>query len=315
MTAGGSMAVLERLALRLAPEPSGARVAVTDLACSSSHPLRIVDLHLGGGRVLELVAKDLSCGDRHKPAEVRGAVREVIAYERLLGDYRHAPGFFGHHGGSTTRPGWLFLERVRGPLLWQAGRRAWLDAARAAARLHRRVGGDGVAGVPGLLARDRAFFSKWPERARRFAASPRARALLARIEQGYDLILEELGSIETSLIHGELYPSNVLVRTNDPAGGEPVFVDWEMAGTGPVLLDLAALCTGLPEPLRTEVIAAYVQEAGRAWPDGDLARQLACCRLHLALQWLGWNPGWTAPDDQRTDWHAEAQEAWELATR
>ena len=32
-------------------------------------------------------------------------------------------------------------------------------------------------------------------------------------------------------------------------------------------------------------------------------------RLHLAVQWLGWDPGWSPPDEHRHDWLAEALSA------
>ena len=37
----------------------------------------------------------------------------------------------------------------------------------------------------------------------------------------------------------------------------------------------------------------------------ELRFALDCARLHLALQWLGWSPGWTPPPEHALDWRAE----------
>ena len=52
---------------------------------------------------------------------------------------------------------------------------------------------------------------------------------------------ERLLALPVGFIHGELYPSNVLVGERT---GRICAVDWEMAGIGPLLLDLAALTSG-----------------------------------------------------------------------
>ena len=37
-----------------------------------------------------------------------------------------------------------------------------------------------------------------------------------------------------------------------------------------------------------------------------LSADLARCRLHLALQWLGWSPDWRPPPEHAHDWLGEA---------
>jgi hypothetical protein len=38
---------------------------------------------------------------------------------------------------------------------------------------------------------------------------------------------------------------------------------------------------------------------------------LDVCRLHLAVQWLGWSPGWAPPMAHAHDWLADARELGE----
>ena len=106
-----------------------------------------------------------------------------------------------------------------------------------------------------------------------------------------------------TLVHGEFHPSNVLV------GSERIWaVDWETAGVAPGLVDLAALTAGWGEAERRAISEAYRDEVGAPAGfavDGDLA----CCRLHVAVKWLGWSPTWTPPREHRHDWVAEAASA------
>jgi aminoglycoside phosphotransferase (APT) family kinase protein len=115
----------------------------------------------------------------------------------------------------------------------------------------------------------------------------------------------------SSLIHGEFYASNVLVEAT-AAGCAVHPVDWEMAGLGPPLLDLAALISGRwGSDDRLAMTMAYregVQAAGVCRSTlQEFKRSLAACRLLMAVQWLGWAAAWPAPEDHRNDWLAEAE--------
>ena len=41
-------------------------------------------------------------------------------------------------------------------------------------------------------------------------------------------------------------------------------------------------------------------------PLEQLLEAVDLCELALALQWIGWAPGWQAPEAHRRDWVAEA---------
>ncbi|MBA2546284.1 MAG: phosphotransferase, partial [Solirubrobacterales bacterium] len=153
------------------------------------------------------------------------------------------------------------------------------------ARLH-----DHFLGLPPadfLVRYDRSYFERWPERAD--VSLP-----------GYDAVVERLAGLPTTLVHGELYASNVLV-----AEGRVCVVDWELAGVGPGVLDVAALTTGWPDPERSTLAEAY-RSALAHLPDADrFAAALNCASLHLAIQWLGWSSEWMPPPEHARDWRAE----------
>jgi hypothetical protein len=242
-----------------------------------------------------LLFKDLSRRSDSAPAFVVDPLREIEVYTSYLSGL-DAPVFVA--GAATEGRAWLFIERVDGIPLWQAGGdEPWLSAARWLARLHRmRPPAHGGR----LLARDDELLQRWVERALASEHGDALKALVEPSEHAIDL----LGAWPTSLLHGEFYPSNVIVQqTRD--GSRIRAIDWEMAGLGAGVLDLAALTSGDHDPgLRRAIVAAYRDECG-SLPDG-FDETLRAARLLIAMQWIGWRPGWTAPAEHVHDWVADA---------
>ena len=69
-------------------------------------------------------------------------------------------------------------------------------------------------------------------------------------------------SFPRTFVHGELYPSNVLV-VRDDRHPRVCPIDWEMAAIGPGLIDLAALVGGWDPPERERLVAAYLSGLAR----------------------------------------------------
>jgi hypothetical protein len=84
------------------------------------------------------------------------------------------------------------------------------------------------------------------------------------------IVVDTLSNAPRTLIHGELYPQNVLV--NDLG---PVVIDWESAGVGPGVFDLAVLTQGSwDETLVDECEEVYWKARGGfipQWARKDLA--------------------------------------------
>lgn len=260
-------------------------------AYSSSTPIE--ELRVTG--YPPLLFKDLAARSHSAPSFVIDPWREVEVYQRHLAG-PDAPACAGVVAGDQRA--WLFLERLDAIPLWQAaGDEPWLAAARWLARLHSAP----APAQPGrLLVRDRAHLERWVQRA---TASDTSGAL-GEIGTAAREAIEALTAWPVTLLHGEFYPSNVLVQ----AAGETVrirVIDWEMAGIGPGLLDLAALIAGKHEPgLRRRIVDAYRAELADV-PDA-FAETLRAARLLVALQWIAWEPDWTPPDEHVHDWHGDA---------
>jgi aminoglycoside phosphotransferase len=257
----------------------------------TSHRLDELAVVLSDGTRLELLLKDLrmsevgTTGFSPKPTFLHNPRREIEAYRLLASAGLGVP--ICHAAGDD----WVLLEKVPGVELWQVGNvDSWAEAARWLERLH-ALFAERPPENEHFLRYDAAYFRIWPDRARR--RHPALESVLG----GYERVVELLAQLPTTFIHGEFYASNVLV-----AGRRIAPVDWEMAGVGPGVLDLAALATGWGDQERASIVGAYNETSA----DG-----LDAARLHLALQWLGWSQDWTPPPEHAHDWLSEAMLAAE----
>ena len=238
---------------------------------------------------------------------------------------------------------WLFLERVEGRLLWQSGdledwdaAARWLgefhsadSGARASARFNlrtsvvqeqprslsvrevkrreRRAPSTQAVfrGCTTLLHYDEKFFGVWIERAEKFLKRRRAAELrqFGKLVKNYGRVVKRLAVLPQTLIHGECYASNVIVRAG--AANKICAIDWELAGIGPGALDLAALTAGEwsdAEKLRF-VTAYHGGLAARSAPSvAELFEAVELCQLHLSVQMLGWAEDWSPPEKHAQNW-------------
>jgi hypothetical protein len=270
----------------------------------SSFPIHELEVTFTDGSTASLVAKQVDrapltpSGRPVKPDLLHDAPREVRVYETLL-----APADVGTAAFHGAADGLLLLEKVDATPLWQVDDlEVWCAVARWLAGFHRRFGTleDEQARAATLIRYDRRFLSVWLERARSFVPY----GALDRIVRAHETAVERLASMPQTLVHGELYPSNVLVAAGS-TGIRVCPIDWETAGIGPGVVDLAALATGWSSAAADLLAEAYREEAADA--DGQaFAQALRCSRLHLAVRWLGWSQAWSPPPEHRHDWLAEA---------
>jgi hypothetical protein len=252
----------------------------------TSHRIDQVDFAMLDGSHVQLLQKNLKRSELHagarlaKPAFLHDPRREVEAY-RLLANTG-----LGTPKCHDTGEDWVLMEKVPGVELWQVAELlTWVQTARWLARFHARYAGRPPANHH-LLRYDATYFGLWPARAQH--RHPK----LARVLHRYERVIEILCSEPITFVHGEFYASNIIV-----AGQRVAPVDWEMAGIGPGVLDLAALLAGWGEKERSTIIEGY----------GAVSREvIQAAQLHLSLQWLGWSPDWTPPPEHARDWLAEA---------
>jgi len=281
----------------------------------STFPIEELLVRRGDGSELRLILKDLGATvgatePGPKPAFLSDPLREIETYRRVLGPAElSAPDCLGAVVDPPRDRYWLFLERIDGELLWQIGDPAvWKLAAQWLASMHVRFAGRSRPLPERLLGYDSRYYRRWVERMRRYVGEREARLdwLCARVEAAGVW----LDSQPRTFLHGEFYPSNVIVeRTGRGDRIRPV--DWEMAGWGQPILDLAALVSGAWHEAErhalTEAYRSALPSASRP-SAAALGSALDRCRLLLAVQWLGWSRHWTPPEQHENDWLAVALE-------
>ncbi len=293
---------------------------------SSTYTIENLEIDLDHGRHLSLVFKNLSPGSlveeaqRVRPEFLYNPHREIETYRCMLDAKTFGtPRCYGAVESVKHERYWLFLERVRGPLLWQVGRmEVWEHTARWAAALHShyaRTNGQRKTWPPALLQYNTDYCLRWVERAGNFLRTrPDARTAgwidqFKRLAPVFERVVERMLSLPRTFIHGEFYPSNIILRRGSAKRVCPV--DWEAAAIGPGLIDLAALVSGKwTEEQRKVLIRAYrdALEPAGDWPPSmdELLELVDYCQLYLAIQWLGWAGDWSPPKTHAQDWLSEA---------
>jgi hypothetical protein len=270
-------------------------------AYRSSAPVTELDAALPDGTVATILVKDLSRAAlteralRAKPEFLADPLREIETYRSVLARAGlGTPALYGAVVEPERDRYWLAIEKVAGVELYQIGElELWQQALRWLARMHDRFAG---AELPRRLLRyDRAFLRLWLDRARSLSG-------LEGLER-YDQAVERLVGLPRTLLHGELYASNILV-----AGERVCAVDWELAAVGPGVIDVAALTMGWGDAERRALTEAYRTELTDPRAAPEFERDLDCARLHLAVQWLGWSPEWSPPPEHAQDFRAEVRE-------
>lgn len=272
---------------------------------ASSFPLDALQVETGAGELLALVWKDVSPGalltagrQARGGASALSRSREPDAYDLLDGAQLGTPHRYG--ALREAKRAWLFLELVHGERLDHVGDRAsWEAVARWLATAHGRLA---------VRASEADWLAPWraPDLAALAAAAGgdgERRRRIAALAEPFAVAAARVAAIPAAVVHGELYPANVLI-----AGNERVCaVDWETVSRGPALLDLATLTAGRWEEHGEPLAEAY----RTALPDppcpAELLGDLDACRLLVAAGRLADPPGWTPPREQARDWLADAE--------
>lgn len=318
-------------------------VAVAESRDVSTHPIKLerklFDYHstfaieeitatFEDGNRVSFILKDFSPGGLLE--SVRGIrpdlaydpCREILVYQRILSAAELGTArCYGAQVDEERQRYWLLLERVQGDELYKCEFSAWCEAARWLARMHSQPLLANAAmrheQDARLLRYDQDFCNIWIDRAVQFShqrehavrwsIAPEKMKWIADVCRG---AVRQICDLPDVFLHGEFYASNILYL-QDGQQSRICPVDWETSALGAGLLDLAALIAGnWTERQRETMVSEYCR--GLAPPPSvlgersDLNLLLRCCRLFLAIKWLGWSVHWEPPAEHRRDWFAEA---------
>ncbi len=289
-------------------------VVIRPCAYATSHPL------------FEVVATPVDAPARHLVAKVlgRGCLTDDARVAKPMASYDpdREPNVLAHVltgaglgtpdlvGSTRLADGTVVVQvadRLAGVPLTEVGSLVtWCAAAGWLGRLHARYAGRRARSTSLLLAydADRLRTAARPGIDRLTQVGAIGRARLAAV---HDRAVRSLLTLPATLVHGDCFPANVIVDT----AAQPTrvgAVDWETAGRGPGVLDLAALVSGHWAPSeRAAMVDAYDAGLGagsvRAAPTGVALHAMADqAALQVALTWAGADPAWRPPIERDFDW-------------
>lgn len=285
---------VRRFLAPLAAERGAEIMAVSSRALerSTSYPAVVLTAELSTGESIEVFLKDFGSSRLSKDDAAARRERELRVYRDLLPGT--GLGTAGYHGSVWGGPGgrhWLLLEYVDGIPLRHSGIQHWIAAAGWIGRLQGCLGREARELADFLLSHDAAFYLSKAERAIH-AVTVVSSALgrrLAAVLEGYEELVELLVRREPTLVHGSYRPQNIIVTSEVVPRLCPT--DWELAGLGSPLHDVAYIADGFRSPELERVFDAYRVEAesfGLAVPEpGEMRYEVDCLRLHKTVRSLG----------------------------
>ncbi|HEX6299734.1 MAG TPA: aminoglycoside phosphotransferase family protein [Acidimicrobiia bacterium] len=254
----------------------------------TSYPFQLLSLDLGSSRRLQVVVKDF--GSSRLPREdltVR-ADREAAVYRDLITGIEGIARLYG----IVRHPVRLILEHVEATDLKHHGLEAWIETAAWLGTFQTGMAGrwDRVRHCHELIRHDGSFFLDRAQAARaaiiQFGepAAHRLETLLDCYHQIVDVMVDQ----PRTLVHGSFRPQNILVSTAGNGTMRVCPVDWELAGVGSPLYDLAFLAEGFAGPKQDGLLAAYLGGRGNSEsvPGPDMLHVIDCFRLHKIVKSL-----------------------------
>ena len=220
--------------------------------------------------------------------------RELRIYRDLLD---HSLLETPHYVGSVWEPEherfWLLIEFIDGADLRSYGFEHYVHACAWLGKMHgyfhRRL--DELKGATFLARFDGRLFRSEVEIATRNAglfSRGLARRLTTALD-GHEDLAEAMTEQASTLVHGGFLPQGVMVQARS-SGVRIATVDWELAGVGPGLFDLALMTDGFDPPRLARLWDAYEHEAS-AWGfpvphREDLTYLIDCFRLQRRVAFL-----------------------------
>jgi len=282
-------------------ERFGARTAITSVLrsgydLSHSYASDILHLRLSDGQELRIFLKDFGARTRIKDG-FQGMrdrrERELRAYRDLLaGAALGTPEYLGSVWGEGGRY-CLLLEFVEGSKLRHTEFGHWIPAANWLARLqcHFAPRSDQLNECAWLQVHDDQFFRFRAQRALESLAGsyPSLVAALQPIVNRYDGIIGFMADQERTFVHGSYTPGTIFIDTKCRPPRICPF-DWELAGLGSKLYDVAFLCDGFDEIRLDILLRAYEEQTAACgmnlMPRKDTTYLIDCLRLHRIMNFI-----------------------------
>ncbi len=286
-----------------------------------SYDCERVALVFAGGRRVELFLKDYGHSRQSKDNPAERRLREMRVYRDLLeGSGLGTPELFGIEEDAAGERCLMLLEFVDADVVTAIDAGNGVAAVTWLARMQRHFlerAGE-LAALESLVQMDRAYFAHKLAAAERDVSEIEP-VLVPRVRRALAILADRLQrepELPTSLIHGGCIPWDIV---HDPvrAPGRVCVVDWELAGVGSVIYDLAVFVDDVSESLRVLLCRAYVEAARREGLDlpeaGTLRSTIDCYRQFRVVDWMS-RAVEKAYTPEKLDWLVQRIEALQGAT-
>jgi aminoglycoside phosphotransferase (APT) family kinase protein len=227
-------------------------------------------------------------GGRHpdNPHDDRGGVAyEAMVYEHLLSPKALSPvPYWGSFCEADAKTTCLLVGYLEGSVHANDAANQLLALGRAAAwigRFHARTNEAMTDAAAFRLARfDATHYAQWPARAIEYARGRgRGENWLEPVWRYYQRQVDALISRAPTIIHGDYYPDNTLVREDSVYP-----IDWGWAAVAPGEIDLASFTEGWPPEVARACAGRYAAERWGVNGDLDFEAALLAARLYLLFR-------------------------------
>ena len=273
-------------------------------ACPGTFPIEVLTCRFADGSQRQIVCKYGRDRNGATHGHRGGVALEARVYRHLLASlHLSSPAFYGAFDVAATGDTWLFIEYLDGSrrLDDTPGSAALVGAAEWIGRFHALARAQPMAArTTAVRAYDARYYRGWVERTAALAGHlRRPPPWLAALTGRFEAFVTPLLAAESTVVHGEYYPKNILVRD-----GIIHPIDWESAAVAAGEIDLASLTERWPAE---KVRRCEIDYQRARWPEGAPAafeRTLAAARLYLHFRWLGERVEWTTRE--KNHWRFDA---------
>jgi hypothetical protein len=291
--------LLQRLIAQGRVPPGSVATSVAENVYASSHPSEVLTLQTPDSKTLTLFCKHGAPPDESWLAHGHrgGLSYEAEVYRRVLLPLEvTVPAFYGAFHHAAQDEDYLALEQLDDALAvskWDDSEvmpRAAYWAGTLHARAERKLTDNDFRF---LNAYDRDYYLGWSSRTLEFSRLRSGEgSWLARLCSRYEVLVDLLLAAPRTIIHGEYYPKNILVRW-----GVVFPVDWESAALASGEIDLASLIQGWSPEVICRCTRAYADARwGRDVPNG-FSETLTAAQLYWRFRWLGHSVEWSAAEE------------------
>ena len=261
---------------------------------STSYDTHIVTVQLATGDEFKVFLKDFGFSVRPKDSPKQRRERELRVYQDILAEAEIGTArYYGSVLDESQGQRWLALEFVDGTPAGYCEIEHWAPAAGALRRMHGYFArhANRLRACDYLIHHTADFLWSRAELALRNVAqiSPHLVDRLANIVGQYAPTVAVMTSQPPTILHGGCRPTNILIKVaSDPS--RVCIIDWEEAGFGPPLLDVAYLLDGIEAPILDRLLDAYRQGA-LAYdlpmpPKEKMKYMVDCFRLQMVMNSL-----------------------------